>query len=96
MNARSITAALTPARTTAAGQTFVNILSAAALKARKLMRAVLNRRAAHQLREFSDRELADIGLTRDDIGVGLSMPLSTDPTLEYARRARLNTRFPNA
>lgn len=94
MNARSITAALTPARTPAAGQTFVNILSATALKARKLARAVLNRRVARKLEEFSDRELADIGLTRDDVGHGLSMPLSTDPTLEYARRARLNTRFP--
>ena len=32
----------------------------------------------------------DIGLTVDDIRYGRSMPLTADPTVEYARRARRN------
>lgn len=91
MNARSTPAALTAAQTPVIGQTFATIVYAATRNARKVARALVNRRVARRLEEFSDSELADIGLTRDDIGCGLSLPLSADPTLEYARRARFNS-----
>jgi uncharacterized protein YjiS (DUF1127 family) len=44
-----------------------------------------NRREALQLLELSDHQLADIGLTRDDVNCALSSSLLSDPTRELAR-----------
>ena len=46
-----------------------------------LYRAYKNRRAFYRLGEKSDAELADIGLTRSDLHVAFSVPLSVDPTV---------------
>ena len=61
-------------------------------KLRMVTRALVNRAAVRRLNEFSDRELADIGLTREDLGHAFSKPLTVDPTIEFARRARENRR----
>lgn len=39
-----------------------------------------NRRTFHRLGEMSDAELADIGLTRADLSVAISLPFGSDPT----------------
>jgi uncharacterized protein YjiS (DUF1127 family) len=46
-----------------------------------LYRAYKNRRAFYRLGELSDAELADIGLSRSDLHVAFSVPLSVDPTV---------------
>jgi uncharacterized protein YjiS (DUF1127 family) len=43
-------------------------------------RAWKNRRAFYRLGEWSDAQLADIGLTRADLHVAMSAPFSIDPT----------------
>lgn len=90
MNARSLTATRPAAQTLGLGSTVKNILLTAAGNARPLAKALFNRRLARKIEELSDHELSDIGLTRDDVRYSLSMPLSVDPTTEFARRARLN------
>lgn len=51
-------------------------------------RALVHRRQALQLRELSDHQLADIGLTRSDLSVALHAPLGTDPTTRLSTLAR--------
>jgi uncharacterized protein YjiS (DUF1127 family) len=92
MNAHSVAAANTHVRTPTASPARLNPLERAVRRVGLLLSALRNRRAAHRLAEFSDRDLADIGLTRDDVGYGLSQPLSVDPTVEFAHRARVNAR----
>lgn len=91
MNARSFTAARPAVRTLSFGSAVQNILFALLGKTRAVTRALFNRRQAHRLDHLSDRELSDIGLTREDLRHGFSMPLTKDPTVELARRARLNS-----
>ena len=91
MNARSYAAARTPARSVSVGPAILNVLYNAFGKVKALVRALLNRRAAGNLERLSDHELSDIGLTRDDLRFGRSMPLNADPTIELARRARFNS-----
>ncbi|SOE18388.1 uncharacterized protein DUF1127 [Hoeflea halophila] len=91
MNSRSLTAARPAVRTLSFGSALQNILFALVGKSRGVTKALFNRRVAHRLDQLSDRELSDIGLTRDDLRYGFSMPLTTDPTVELARRARLNS-----
>ena len=91
MNARSYAASRTPSRTSSVGPAFLKTLSAASGAMTALVRALLNRRVAGTLEQLSDHHLADIGLTRSDVRQSLAMPLSVDPTVEFARRARLNT-----
>ncbi len=55
---------------------------------RDLMRALVNRRQLVQLRDLSDRGLADIGLMRLDLHFAGRMPLNVDPTLRLATTAR--------
>ena len=43
-------------------------------------RAFKNRREVYRLGEFSDAELADIGLTRADLHVAVASPFAIDPT----------------
>ena len=44
-------------------------------------RALKNRREVYRLGEFSDAELADIGLTRADLHVAVASPFEVDPTV---------------
>lgn len=63
---------------------------------RNFWKALRNRFAAHALAEMSDYQLADIGLTRHDVTESLAQEVALDPTLELARRARINTRYVRA
>ncbi len=90
MNARSYAAVRNSARANSAGLVFRHAISAVSGKVTALVRILLNRRIAGQLQHLSDHDLADIGLTRDDLRHGLSMPFTTDPTAELARRAQQN------
>lgn len=90
MDARSDAAVRVAARPLSAGPAFWNAFYATLGAVAALGRALKNRRAAAKLDNLSDHELSDIGLTRDDLRFGRSMPLSMDPTVEYASRARRN------
>jgi Domain of unknown function (DUF1127). len=59
---------------------------------RGFYKAMRNRVAARALEELTDRELADIGLSRHDLVAGFRKPRQLDPTIEFASRARANTR----
>ena len=91
MNARSFTAALSAVRTPGFGSAVQDFMHALVRHARQIVYARLNRRQAFKIAELSDRELSDIGLTRDDVRCGFSVPFNADPTVEFARRARLNS-----
>ena len=47
-------------------------------------RAVRNRRRVAPLLELNDRELRDLGLTRDDLRAAMAQPLLRDPLSELA------------
>lgn len=91
MNARSFTAARTAARTMSFSTAVLKALYVALANAQKTAKVLVHRRLARKLDELSDRELADIGLTREDVRFGISMPFRADPTIELARRAQLNS-----
>ena len=58
-----------------------------ALHARKLDRAIKQRRAAQVLARFDNHMLADIGLTRADLRDAYAEPLWDDPTILLRARA---------
>lgn len=91
MNVRSLTAARPAVRTLSFGSAVQTTVFAIVGNTRAVTKALFNRRVAHRLDQLSDHELSDIGLTRDDLRHGFSMPLTADPTVELARRARLNS-----
>lgn len=91
MNVRSFAAVRTSARSMSAGPVFLNAMHIASGRVKAIVRALLNRRVAGKLDQLSDHELSDIGLTRDDLRFGKSMPFNADPTTELARRARRNS-----
>jgi len=91
MYARSFTATRTAVRIPSLGSAVLKFLRVSLGYVQKTAVALINRRMARKLADLSDRELADIGLTRDDVRCGFSMPLNADPTVELARRARLNS-----
>jgi uncharacterized protein YjiS (DUF1127 family) len=93
MNVRSLAATRSAVHTLSFGSAVQNLLLTIAGNARPLAKALYNRRFARKLEELSDHELSDIGLTRDDIRQGFSMSFTADPTVELARRARLNSYF---
>lgn len=93
MNARSFTATRSPVRTLGFGSAVQKFLLTAATKARVAAKAVINRRIVRKINELSDYELSDIGLSRDDIRHTSAMPFMADPTVELARRARLNSYY---
>lgn len=69
-----------------------NAVTRLATVLRNAYRAFRNRREFYRLGEFSDAELADIGLTRADLHVAVGNPFGTDdPTvmLNTAVRRRL-------
>lgn len=55
---------------------------------RAFLRALVNRRELVHLGEMSDRQLADIGLTRADLFVATRAPLGVDPTARLGASAR--------
>ncbi|WP_081964006.1 DUF1127 domain-containing protein [Hoeflea sp. BAL378] len=87
MNARNFAAARAPASSAAVGP---GSLAAVSGKMKALLRALFNRRVVGNLEQLSDHELSDIGLTREDLRFGRSVPFNSDPTAELARRARRN------
>ncbi|MEQ8305287.1 MAG: DUF1127 domain-containing protein [Hoeflea sp.] len=92
MTAHDFAPARTPVSSTGFGPALSRTLVYSAGKVRMVTRALINRAGARRLNEFSDRELDDIGLTREDLGHAFSKPLTVDPTIEFARRARENRR----
>jgi uncharacterized protein YjiS (DUF1127 family) len=68
---------------------------AAALTARfkKISAALRHRRELEQLARFSDRELRDLAVTRNDIGFALAEPLWRDPA-ETFRQVRCESAVP--
>lgn len=91
MNARNFAAARASASSISAGPGLLSSLLAVSGKVKALLRALFNRRVVGNLERLSDHELSDIGLTRDDLRFGRSVPFNADPTTELARRARRNT-----
>lgn len=78
---------------TATGAVSIDYASTHLLRGvRMFFKAVKNRVAASALSEMSDRQLADIGLTRNDVVASFASELRHDPTIELALRARTNTR----
>lgn len=59
---------------------------------RTIYKSLRNRFAARALETLTDRELADIGLSRHDVVAGFRKPGLLDPTVEFADRARANSR----
>lgn len=92
MNTQSLVAACPSASSSRSASP--NLLSSLLRTTRALVRALHHRRAARKIEELPDHLLADIGLTRDDVRHGLSQPIAVDPTCEFSRRARINTRLP--
>lgn len=52
-----------------------------------ILRAVRNRRAMMRLEDFTDQQLADIGLARSDVDSSLARPWYDDPSTHLARSA---------
>ncbi|MCY0150233.1 MULTISPECIES: DUF1127 domain-containing protein [Hoeflea] len=92
MNVCSIPAACTSTRPTGIGMTLLKALLGVAGRARTVFFAMVNRRTARKIQEMPDWQLADIGLTRQDMHDVLSRPVGTDPLVELADRARFNCR----
>lgn len=80
--------AASPVGISATGTVRFNVMR----RLRNLVKALRNRMNARSLDNLSDRELADIGLTRTDVQAAFRSGPSVDPTIEVARRARANTR----
>lgn len=68
---------------------FVTVLATRAVRAAKVaLRAWNNRRQFRRLRDMSDWELADIGLSRDDLRDAWSRRIDTDPLRYLSALAR--------
>lgn len=59
---------------------------------RGLIRASLNRRKTSRLLEFDDRQLADIGLQRQDVRTALRVPFWKDPSSQLSRLYQVRRR----
>jgi uncharacterized protein YjiS (DUF1127 family) len=70
---------------------FVEIFADALAAFRRLAAAYRSRRQVMQLEEWSDAQLADIGLHRSDINRALALPMSDDPTARLAEWRREST-----
>lgn len=62
----------------------------------KLLRVWRNRREVMRLEDFTDRQLADIGLTRRDLDLSLATPWHDDPSVRLAEKARASRIVPFA
>ena len=56
------------------------------------LRVLAARRAMAQLGEMNDRELADVGLYRQDLRDAMALPFAEDPTEMFAARAKARRR----
>lgn len=71
--------------------TFTSLVRAAAERTGIVAKLLVNRWMAKQLCDFTEHELADIGLSRSDVRVALDGPLYADPSLKLAAIARGNS-----
>lgn len=69
------------------GHALIALWRSLAHRAKKLDRAIKNRRAAQVLARFDDRMLADIGLSRADLRDAYSESLWNDPTVLLRARS---------
>lgn len=53
------------------------------------LRRIGNRIKANRLMDMDDHQLADIGLTRNDVRSALNLGIAEDPTTQLARLARM-------
>lgn len=60
----------------------------------KLLRALRNRREVMGLEDFTDQQLADIGLSRQDLDRSLASPWYDDPSIRLAEKARRSRLVP--
>lgn len=80
---------LTPGAMKAEGRFVSGFFLAARAASAQAVKALLNRMKAHDLRDFDDRLLDDIGLTRLDLERALAETRSfEDPTPALSRAAR--------
>ena len=71
--------------------TFTSLVRAAAERTGFVAKIMVNRWMAKPLCDFTDHELADIGLSRSDVREALDGPLHADPSLRLAAIARGNS-----
>lgn len=71
--------------------TFASLVRAAAERTAFVAKIMVNRWMAKQLCDFTDHELADIGLSRADVREAFDSPLHADPSLRLAAIARGNS-----
>ncbi|WP_036838799.1 DUF1127 domain-containing protein [Pleomorphomonas oryzae] len=71
--------------------TFTSLVRAAAERTGFVAKIMVNRWMAKQLCDFTDHELADIGLSRFDVREALDGPLYADPSLRLAAVAHGNS-----
>ena len=90
-----MTAAAAPTRTPAGPGTAMRRASACAWRRSErtgfVAKIMVNRWMAKQLCDFTDHELADVGLSRSDVREALDGPLHADPSLRLAAIARGNS-----
>lgn len=72
----------------AASARAIALVTRVAAVIKQFWRTRTNRRQASGLRDLSDHQLADIGLTRADVEIALHAPLNTDPTTRLSAMAR--------
>jgi uncharacterized protein YjiS (DUF1127 family) len=70
----------------------IRLFSGVATVVNTVMRALSNRIRTNDLAELDDHQLADIGLTRNDVLKALDAGLLEDPTMHLARAAQLRAR----
>ncbi len=63
------------------------LLSTVSRFAGQMARSWKRRNDLARLREFDDHQLADIGITREDLSWALALPFSHDPTHALEERA---------
>ena len=76
--------------------TFTSLVRAAAERTGFVAKIMVNRWMAKQLCDFTDHELADVGLSRFDVRLALDGPLHADPSLRLAAIARGNSENMNS
>ena len=71
--------------------TFTTLVRAVAERTGLVAKIMVNRWMAKQLCDFTDHELADIGLSRADVREAFDAPLHADPSLRLAAIAQGNS-----
>ncbi|WP_099866216.1 DUF1127 domain-containing protein [Pararhizobium haloflavum] len=67
--------------------TFAIFAKALGVRLLVLLRALRNRREVMNLEDFTEDQLADIGLTREDVDRSLATPWYADPSTQLTRSA---------